>query len=63
MQEPRHLPSEVGSPIQHRPGAETRGVNIAGESYLSVPWKVKSPMFRGDPSDYLSLRKEALLFT
>ena len=55
VQEPRHLPSEVGSRIQHRPGAEIRGVNPAGESHLSIPWKANSPVFSRDPSDYLSL--------
>ena len=37
-------------------------MNPAGESHLNVPWKVYSPGFSGDSSDYLSFMKEALLF-
>ena len=62
MQEPHHLPSEFGSPIQHRLSVGARGVNTAGESHLSVPWKVNPPVFSGDSSDYLFFRKEALPF-
>ena len=37
-------------------------MNPAGEPHLSVPREENPPVFSGDSSDYLSFRKEAILF-
>ena len=60
---PRHVPSEVGPPIvPPRESAGARGAYPAGELHSHIPWKLTPPVFSGDSSDYLSFRKEALIF-
>ena len=41
---------------------EARGVQPVVVSHVNVPWKLNPPVFSGDSSDYLSFRKEALVF-
>lgn len=62
---PRPVPSEVGCPRYVNTGlVREQGLYApTGESHLNVRlMESNSPVFRGDSSDYLSIRKEALLF-
>ena len=62
-QVPRPVLPEVESPFRYsRTSVEMRGVQAAVESHVNIPRKWNPPVFSCEFSDFLSFRKQALVF-